>query len=81
MVDKAASLQLLKMLCEISGREMKLEETLSGAESQSRFPKRLAIRDGRQTNCVDIDSIDWVDAASDYMCVHVDARLSSCPEP
>jgi len=77
IVDKAASLhreKLLKMLCEISGREMTLEEALSDADSQSRFPKRLAIQDGGQTNCVDVDSIDWVDAAGDYMCVHVDGK-------
>ena len=25
---------------------------------------------GRRTACVDVESIDWIDAAGDYMCVH-----------
>ncbi len=28
-----------------------------------------------QTNCVDVDSIEWVDAAGDYMCVHVNGEI------
>ncbi len=32
---------------------------------------RLAIRDAGETTLVDFGDIDWVDAAGDYMCVHV----------
>jgi two-component system LytT family response regulator len=35
---------------------------------------RLAIRDGAKTTCVDVDAIDWIDAAGDYMCVHADGN-------
>ncbi|MDX1516952.1 MAG: LytTR family DNA-binding domain-containing protein, partial [Woeseiaceae bacterium] len=49
--------------------------TLEGALAEAsghgqRYPERLAIRDGAKTTCVDIEAIDWVDAAGDYMCVH-----------
>jgi two-component system LytT family response regulator len=63
--------KLLKLVCELTGRELTLDMALSEADGeQPRFPRRLAIQDGRQTNCVDVDAIDWVDAAGDYMCVH-----------
>jgi two-component system LytT family response regulator len=63
--------KLLKFVCELTGRELTLESALQAAtgEHQS-YPTRIAIRDGSETNCVDVDSIDWVDAAGDYMCVH-----------
>jgi two-component system LytT family response regulator len=63
--------KLLKFVCELTGRELTLEDALAeAAGTNQRFPKRLAIRDGAETACVDVDNIDWVDAAGDYMCVH-----------
>lgn len=64
--------KLLRLLCELTGRELTIEDALTEAEGggSPRFPRRLAIQDGRKTNCVDVDAIDWVDAAGDYMCVH-----------
>jgi len=48
-----------------------LESALDGVAGDAKaFPKRLAIRDGAETACIDVDQIDWVDAAGDYMCVH-----------
>lgn len=32
---------------------------------------RLAIRDGREIQLINIADIDWIDAAGDYMCVHI----------
>lgn len=32
---------------------------------------RLAIRDGRDIQLINMDDIDWIDAAGDYMCVHI----------
>ncbi len=69
--------KLLKLICELTGKEITLEGALDAREKHDdttqsgRFPERLAIRDGSQTNCVEISAIDWVDAAGDYMCVHV----------
>jgi len=72
--DKAADEhrdKLLKFVCELTGRELTLESALAEASGANHsFPKRLAIRDGAETVCVDVDEIDWIDAAGDYMCVH-----------
>ncbi len=74
--EKAADKQrnkLLKFVCELTGRELTLDSALQAANSeQHSYPTRIAIRDGSETNCVDVESIDWVDAAGDYMCVHSD---------
>jgi two-component system LytT family response regulator len=64
---------LLKLVCELSGKQMTLDAALSrAAGTEERFARKLAIQEGRETNCVDVDNIDWIDAAGDYMCVHVD---------
>jgi len=34
-------------------------------------PNKLVIRDGAHTDLVQFDDIDWIDAAGDYMCIHV----------
>ena len=62
--------RLLRFVCELTGRELTLEDALEQAAGRGRWPRRLAIRDGREQSCVDVDCIDWVDAAGDYMCVH-----------
>lgn len=43
-------------------------ELLAG-EVQER-PARLPIKDGPHTHLVELEMIDWIDAAGDYMCVH-----------
>ena len=62
--------KLLRFVCELTGQELSLEEALTASENGIRYPTRLAIRDGSETTCVDVDAIDWIDAAGDYMCVH-----------
>ncbi len=63
--------KLLKFICEITGKELTLEGALAEAiDKNAAWPERLAIRDGSETTCVDIEAIDWIDAAGDYMCVH-----------
>lgn len=63
--------KLLKFVCELTGQELSLEAALEAASGGSqRYPTRLAIRDGEESTCVDVDAIDWIDAAGDYMCVH-----------
>lgn len=65
--------KLLKFICEMTGKELTLEGALAEAAGEgTSWPERLAIRDGTETNCVDIAAIDWIDAAGDYMCVHSD---------
>jgi two-component system LytT family response regulator len=74
LAERAADAQrdkLLKFVCELTGREMTLDAALAEAAGDAqRFPSRLAIRDGLETVCVEVDEIDWIDAAGDYMCVH-----------
>lgn len=63
--------RLLQFVCELTGRELSLDDALDEATGGSnRWPRRLAIRDGRERECVDVADIDWIDAAGDYMCVH-----------
>jgi two-component system LytT family response regulator len=63
--------KLLRLVCELTGRELTLEDALAEAAGDAKtFPERLAIRDGGETACVAVDDIDWIDAAGDYMCVH-----------
>ena len=67
--------RLLKLVCELTGRELTLEGALDARTDSSRdFPHRLAIQDGRETVCVEVTDIDWVDAAGDYMCVHANGE-------
>ena len=62
--------KLLKFVCELTGLELTLESALAEAVTGQSYPKRIAIRDGGETACVDVETIDWIDAAGDYMCVH-----------
>jgi two-component system LytT family response regulator len=63
--------KLLKFVCELTGRELTLETALEAATGDGpSYSRRIAIRDGGETTFVDVDAIDWVDAAGDYMCVH-----------
>ena len=65
--------KLLKLVCELTGREVTLEGAISeAAAARARFPDRLCIRDSGETTNVNVESIDWIDAAGDYMCVHAE---------
>jgi two-component system LytT family response regulator len=44
---------------------------LDADEQAVEHADRLAIKDGSSITFVPIKDIDWVDAAGDYMCVHV----------
>jgi two-component system LytT family response regulator len=75
LADRDASrhtADLLGLVCELTGKQLSLDAALSTASGSAQpFAQKLAIQDGRETSCVDVDSIDWIDAAGDYMCVHV----------
>lgn len=64
--------KLLKFLCELTGRELSLDDALALGETGNgaAYPRRLAIQDRGEKICVDVEAIDWVDAAGDYMCIH-----------
>jgi len=63
---------LLELVSKISGESIgsfaDLEEK-NVTDLMQTEPSRLAIRDGGRTTWVDQESIEWIDAAGDYMCV------------
>lgn len=69
--------QLMKLLASTQGSgtmdEQALREFLR-ADSAPQYPQILPIRDDSGTMRVDVRTIDWIDAAGDYMCVHADGR-------
>jgi two-component system, LytTR family, response regulator len=69
--------RLIGLIAEITGSgELALDELLDGAGRAiaGRHLDMLPIRQGRETVRVPTGSIDWIDAAGDYMCVHADGR-------
>ena len=69
--------QLMKLLASTQGTGSVDEQTLREylhAERQPQYPQILPIRDDAGTVRVDVNTIDWIDAAGDYMCVHADGR-------
>jgi len=64
--------RLLEMVVSMTGKsESAIGELLETDETESPHPDRLAIKDGSTTTFVPVKDIDWIDAAGDYMCIHV----------
>lgn len=69
--------KLVGLIAEITGSgELALDELLQGAGAplKGRPVEMLPIRQGRETVRVPASSIEWIDAAGDYMCVHADGQ-------
>lgn len=67
--------QLLGLVAEMTGSsELVLDEVLAMKpdERKLRHPPLLPIRQGRETVRIPMPSIEWIDAAGDYMCIHAD---------
>jgi len=65
--------RLVEIIAEITGSgELALDELLTRGRAavEVRHPEVLPIRQGRETVRVPVASIQWVDAAGDYMCIH-----------
>jgi two-component system, LytTR family, response regulator len=65
--------RLLEIIAEITGSgELVLDELLAQGSKALAAPRPevLPIRQGRETYRVPVASIEWVDAAGDYMCIH-----------
>jgi two-component system LytT family response regulator len=66
--------QLLALLAEVTGKgELSADDVAAaaaGAGTPRRYASMLPIRSGRETVRLDVATIEWVDAAGDYMCVH-----------
>jgi len=73
---KTAAVQrdrLLEIIAEITGcGELALDDLLEHGRKaiEGRRPEVLPIRQGRETVRVPVASIQWIDAAGDYMCIH-----------
>jgi len=62
--------QLLELIMNITGKSEQGIDALVEAGGQP-FPDKITIKDGDEITIVSVAAIDWVDAAGDYMCVHV----------
>ena len=63
----------LQIIAEITGcGELALDELLAHGRKaiEGQRPEVLPIRQGRETVRVPVGSIQWIDAAGDYMCIH-----------
>lgn len=69
--------KLMQLLASTQGSgaidESKIREQLQ-ADVPRRYPQILPIREDAGTIRLDVRTIDWIDAAGDYMCVHADGR-------
>ncbi|MGM0632923.1 MAG: LytR/AlgR family response regulator transcription factor [Pseudomonadota bacterium] len=65
--------RLLDIVMELTGKSATAVKALldDGEGATGGHVDRLAIRDGSATLFVPVRDIDWIDAAGDYMCVHV----------
>jgi two-component system LytT family response regulator len=67
--------KLMEVVAEITGSgEIELETILEHGSTaiEASHPQILPIRQGRHTVRVPVTSIQWIDAAGDYMCVHAE---------
>jgi two-component system LytT family response regulator len=64
--EKARLLELVRTLSD----DGSIPGALDAEDRGPGFPERLVIRDGAETTLVPVATIDWVDAAGDYMCIH-----------
>lgn len=64
--------RLLNLLVSITGKSAAaIGEMMDEDNTKAEHADRLAIKDGSSITFVPVKDIDWVDAAGDYMCVHV----------
>jgi two-component system LytT family response regulator len=68
--------QLMALLADVKGNGEISPEGAAAASAVDarRYAKMLPIRAGRETIRLDVTTIDWIDAAGDYMCLHADGQ-------
>ena len=63
--------QLMALIADLSGKgEIEPEALAAVGQPVRRYATMLPIRCGRETLRLDVATIDWIDAAGDYMCLH-----------
>jgi two-component system, LytTR family, response regulator len=65
--------QLVNLLADLRGSG-EIESMNITATTEPQTPNWLPIRNGRETVRVAVQSIEWVDAAGDYLCIHADGN-------
>jgi two-component system LytT family response regulator len=66
---------LVHLLAELRGSgEIEVGEPVSPPRPTAQTASWLPIRNGRETVRVPVQSIEWVDAAGDYLCIHADGN-------
>ncbi|MBV6423804.1 MAG: Transcriptional regulatory protein BtsR [Steroidobacteraceae bacterium] len=69
--------RLVELLADVSGSgEIDADDLLARGRAGLAGPRStvLPIREGRETIRLDTATIDWIDAAGDYMCIHAGNR-------
>ncbi|MGO1003462.1 LytR/AlgR family response regulator transcription factor [Lysobacter sp. CA196] len=61
--------RLLKFIATLPGTQRSKLDSLLG-DADPRAGNKLTIKDGHRLLRIDADSIRWIDAAGDYMCIH-----------
>ena len=67
------SRKLVNLVAELTGDDCEeiLRKLASGEPVETNpYPEVLAIKDGSEVTRVNVQDIQWIDAAGDYMCVH-----------
>ncbi len=73
VADKA---QLLDVIGRITQKDpAQVDQWLSDDEGTAQYPEKIAVKDGGNITLVPVADIDWVDAAGDYMCLHVNGVI------
>jgi len=63
--------QLMALIADLTGKgEIEPEALAAAGQPARRYATMLPIRAGRETIRLDVATIDWIDAAGDYMCLH-----------
>ncbi|MCV6627065.1 MAG: LytTR family DNA-binding domain-containing protein, partial [Cellvibrionaceae bacterium] len=62
--------KLMGMMMEMTGSSALEMENLLQQNPAEQYPDTLNIKDGSDIVRVNINDIEWVDAAGDYMCIH-----------
>ena len=75
MVDAAKAVdhkaRLMNLIVSMTGHSEATIDSLAEHRGEQRYPARLTIRDGTRVAIVPVREIEWIDAAGDYMCIHV----------
>ncbi|HEX6638804.1 MAG TPA: LytTR family DNA-binding domain-containing protein [Steroidobacteraceae bacterium] len=66
--------QLVNLLAELRGSGEFEPPEATSHPTEAQMPSWLPIRNGRETVRIPVQSIEWVDAAGDYLCIHADGH-------